>query len=99
MSIHEHANVDSTRPRMRYQDDHQYYHFDKVNGKDLIVQCNADTNHLNNIPSLGISAGLIYVNGVPITNNGVIHVPASHVEHRPTDCQRGVIKISSEHPL
>lgn len=95
----EHANVDSTRPRMRYLDDHQYYHFDEVNGKDVIVECNADTNHLNSIPSLGISAGLLYVNGVPITNNGVIHVPASNVEHRPGEGNRGMIEINSEHPL
>ena len=95
--ITEHANVDDTRPRMRYLDEHQYYHFDSTT--DVIVECNADTNHLNNIPKLGISAGSVYVNGVPIVNDGCIHVPAIHVEHRPSEGARGMIDITSEHPL
>lgn len=95
--ISEHANIDSTRPKMRYIDEHQYYHFDSTT--DVIVECTPETNHLNQVPKLGISAGLLYVNGVPITNNGVIHVPAIHVEHRPSEGPRGLIEVTSEHPL
>jgi len=89
------ANVDSTRPKLRYQDEHQNYHFDGTS--DVTVECNQETNQLNHIPSLGISAGLLYVNGVPITNTGRIHVPAYQVEHRPGEGKRGMIELKSEY--
>lgn len=82
---------------MRYQDEHQYYHFDSTT--DVIVECNAESQFMNRVPKLGISAGSVYVNGVPIVNDGCIHVPAIHVEHRPKEGDRGLIDVISEHPL
>lgn len=90
----EHADVSGTNPRNRYSHDHQWYKFDEET--EVVVECGQDTMWLCTIAELGISAGFVYVDDSPIGIEGEIRVPATKVEHRPTEGKRGLIEIHTE---
>ena len=87
-----HSNTHETSPRQRYKNGRQTYGFN--NPRQVTIVCNQDTFFMNRIPGLGISAGLVLLNGIPISVDGSLSIPrTSHVQHTPGDGQRGIIEV------
>lgn len=93
-----HANTWSTHPTNRYKNGKQVYHFETP--QSVTVVCNQDTFFMNKLPGLGICAGTVLVNGVPISIEGTLSIPqADWVSHAPNDTGRGVIEIRTQNTI
>lgn len=91
-----HANTVDTLPKHRYLNGLQNYHFDSPTG--VTVECESDTVWLNRVVDIGISAGLVQVDGTPVSVDGTLSVPrVTHVVHDPTRGDRGSIDLQTDY--
>lgn len=91
-----HANQVDTLPEHRYLNDIQNYRFSSPT--EVTVVCNDDTVWLNRIVGIEISAGLVQVDGTPVSVDGSLSVPrATAVVHDPKRGQRGSIDIRTDY--
>ena len=93
-----HSNTWITHPTNRYKNGRQTYHFETP--REVTVIRDSDTFYMNKIPSLGICAGLLLLNGIPIAVEGSLSVPRSnYVQHTPGDGQHGIIEIYTDNKI
>lgn len=93
-----HSNQWSTQPENRYKKGKQAYHWDTP--RSITVVSNSDNRFMNRIPGLEISAGMVLLNGIPVTVDGTLSVPQVYaVTHMPGDAPRGLIELHTENSI
>lgn len=88
------SNANELRPQNRYTDTTQGYYFESPLG-DEIRLTREDGAELIAIPELGISAGEVYIDGVPLTFHGALFVRSWLVNHKPNERRNGTIEINT----
>ena len=90
-----HDNTWDTRPENRYQNDMQKYGFSSLT--EVTAIRDRSTNWRVKIPSLGIVAGQLRVDGIIVVPEGSLSVPQAHVVwHDPDYGDTGRINIETD---